>query len=65
MRSNIELKAWPNWTTLLASMSTIMLVECWSIFHIVHRSDQIGQNCSPTNSIRHKFGAVNVVLAAV
>ena len=30
------MKAWSNWTTLLADMSVIMLVECWSIFHVVH-----------------------------
>ena len=57
-------KVWPNWTTLLANMS-IMLVEWWSIFHVVLRSGQIGQHCSPTNSIRHKFSTVYVVLAAV
>ena len=34
-------------------------------FHVVDRSGQIGQHCSPTNSIRHKSNAVYVVLAAV
>ena len=37
-----NVKAWPNWITLLASMSIVVLVECWSIFHAVHRSGQIG-----------------------
>ena len=58
-------KAWPNWTTLFANMSIIMLVECSWTFHVVDRSGQIGQHCSPTNSIRHKLNAVYVVLAAV
>ena len=61
----ICLKAWPNWTTLLANMSIIMLVECSSIFHVVRRSGQIGQHCSPANSVRNKFSAVYVVSAAV
>ena len=34
-------------------------------FHVVDKSGQIGQHCSPTNSIRHKLNAVYVVLAAV
>ena len=46
-------------------MSIIMLVECSWTFHVVDRSGQIGQHCSPTNSIRHKLNAVYVVLAAV
>ena len=58
-------KAWPNWTTLFANTSIIMLVECSWTFHVVDRSGQIGQHCSPTNSIRHKLNAVYVVLAAV
>ena len=56
---------WPNWTKLLANLSIIMLAENWSIFLVVHRSGQIGQHCSPTNSIRHKLSAVYVVLAVV
>ena len=40
-------KAWPNWTTLFANMSIIMFVECSWTFHVVHRSCQIGQHCSP------------------
>ena len=60
-----DLKAWPNRTTLFANMSIIMLVKCSWIFHVVDRSGQIGQHCSPTNSIRHKLSAVYVVLAAV
>ena len=59
------LKAWPNRTTLFANMSIIMLVECSWTFHVVDRSGEIGQHCSPTNSIRHKLKAVYVVLAAV
>ena len=39
--------------------------ECSWTFHVVDRSGQIGKHCSPTNSIRHKLNAVNVVLAAV
>ena len=58
-------KAWPNWTTLFANMSIIMLEECSWTSHVVDRSGQIGQHCSPTNSIRHKLNAVYVVLAAV
>ena len=58
-------KTWPNWTTLFANMSIIMLVECSWTFHVVDRSGQIGHHCSPTNSIRHKLNAVYVVLAAV
>ena len=61
---NFCFKAWPNWTTLFANMSIIML-ECSWTFHVVHRSGQIGQHCSPTNSIRHNLNAVYVVLAAV
>ena len=38
------IKAWPNWTTLLANMSIIMLVECSWTFHVVDRSGQIGQH---------------------
>ena len=34
-------------------------------FHVVDRSGQIGQHCSPTNSIRHKLNDVYVVLAVV
>ena len=60
-----SIKAWPNWTTLFANMSIIMLVECSWTFHLVDRSGQIGQHCSPLNSIRHKLNAVCVVLAAV
>ena len=60
-----RLKAWPNWTTLFANMSIIMLVECSWTFHVVDRSGQIGKRCSPTNSIRHKLNAVYVVSAAV
>ena len=48
----------------MATMSIIILVEFWSIFHAVHRSAQIGQHCSPKNLFRHKFSAVCVVLAA-
>ena len=59
-----SLKTLPNWITLLVNMSIIMLVECWSIFHFVHRSGQIRRHCSPTNSIRHKLSAVYVVVAA-
>ena len=59
------LKALPNWTTLFANMSIIMLVECSWTFHVVDRSGQIGQHCSPTNSIRHKLNAAYVVIAAV
>ena len=62
---NFCVKAWQNWTALLANMSIIMLVECSWTFHVVHRSGQIGQHCSPTNSIRHKLNAVYIVLAAV
>ena len=61
----IAIKAWPNWTTLFANMSIIMLVECSWTFHVVDRSGQIGQHCSPKKSIRHKLNAVYVVLAAV
>ena len=50
---------------VFANMSIIMLVECAWTFHVVERSGQIGQHCSPTNSIRHKLNAVYVVLAAV
>ena len=56
-----KLKAWPNWTTLFANMSIIMLEECSWTFHVVDRSDQIGQHCSPTNSIRHKLNAIYIV----
>ena len=55
------LKACPNWTTLFANMSIIMLVECSWTFHVVDRSGQIGQHCSPTNSIRDKLNVVYVV----
>ena len=64
-QTKVTVKAWPNWTALFANMSIIMLVECSWIFHVVHRSGQIVQHCSPTNLIRHKVNAVYVVLAAV
>ena len=60
-----SIKARPNWTTLFANMSITMFVECSWTFHVVDRSGQIGQHCSPTNSIRHKLNAVYVVLATV
>ena len=58
-------KAWPNWTTLFANMSIIMLVGYSWIFHVVDRSGQSGQRRSPTNSIRHKLNAVYAVLTTV
>ena len=63
--ASMSTKAWRNRTTLLVNMSIIMLVECSWIFHVLHRSGQIGQHSSPTNSIRHKLNAVYVVLVAV
>ena len=62
---NAALMAWPNWTILLANISVTTLAECWSIFHVVHGGGQMGQLCSQTNSIRHKFRAIYVVLAVV
>ena len=61
----IFLKAWPDRTTFLANMSIVMLVECSWILHVVHRSGQIGQDCSTANLIRHKLNAVYIVSAAV
>ena len=58
-------KAWPNWTTLFANMSIIILVECSWTFDAVDRSGQSGQHRSPTNSIRHKLNAIYVALTAV
>ena len=50
---------------MLKNVSIKMLVKCWPIFHVVQRSGEIGQHCSPTNSIPHKFSDVYVILAAV
>ena len=41
-----------------------MVVECSWTFHVVDRSEQIGQHCLPINLIRYKLSAVYVVLAA-
>ena len=50
---------------MFVNMSIIMFVECSWTSHVVDRSGQVWQHCSPTNSIRHKLKAVYVVLAAV
>ena len=39
-----RIKAWPNWTTLLATMSIIILVECWSIFTLFIEVPKLGNN---------------------
>ena len=60
-----ELKGLAKLDNIVREHVIIMLVECSWTFHVVDRSGQIGQHCSPTNSIHHKLSAVYVVLAAV